>query len=303
MQSYILAEGLRTLRSWSIQVMDLFKIRQSIMLTTTGVISYLIASKGSIDPAVLAVLTVAIFLTVAGSTGFNMVIDSDIDSIMVRTKRRVIPSGKLDTRAAIAISVISILAGLYLSYIINIWVFISGLLGILIYVYIYTYLTKRKTWTSVIYGGFAGGMPALGGYVAHTGYPTLEAIILVILIALWSNAHIWYIAIYNYQDFKKAGIPSLPHVKGIPTAIKYSIIHIVLLIAALIALFYISGLRYWITLAIGIPLSIAIIRKMMHHINNHDKIEIYKMFKLLSPYLLFVFLAILSDSILNSKTL
>ena len=303
MQSYILAEGLRTLRSWSIQVMDLFKIRQSIMLTTTGVISYLIASKGSIDPVVLAVLTVAIFLTVAGSTGFNMVIDSDIDSIMVRTKRRVIPSGKLDTRAAVAISVISILVGLYLSYIINIWVFISGLLGILIYVYIYTYLTKRKTWTSVIYGGFAGGMPALGGYVAYTGYPTLEAIILVILIALWSNAHIWYIAIYNYQDFKKAGIPSLPHVKGIPTAIKYSIIHIVLLIVALIALFYISGLRYWITLAIGIPLSIAIIRKMMHHINNHDKIEIYKMFKLLSPYLLFVFLAILSDSILNSKAL
>lgn len=303
MQSYILAEGLRTLRSWSMQVMDLFKIRQSIMLTTTGVISYLIASKGSIDPVVLAVLTVAIFLTVAGSTGFNMVIDSDIDSIMVRTKRRVIPSGKLDTRAAVAISVISILVGLYLSYIINIWVFISGLLGILIYVYIYTYLTKRKTWTSVIYGGFAGGMPALGGYVAYTGYPTLEAIILVILIALWSNAHIWYIAIYNYQDFKKAGIPSLPHVKGIPTAIKYSIIHIVLLIVALIALFYISGLRYWITLAIGIPLSIAIIRKMMHHINNHDKIEIYKMFKLLSPYLLFVFLAILSDSILNSKAL
>ncbi len=303
MQSYILAEGLRTLRSWSMQVMDLFKIRQSIMLTTTGVISYLIASKGSIDPVVLAVLTVAIFLTVAGSTGFNMVIDSDIDSIMVRTKRRVIPSGRLDTRAAVAISVISILVGLYLSYIINIWVFISGLLGILIYVYIYTYLTKRKTWTSVIYGGFAGGMPALGGYVAYTGYPTLEAIILVILIALWSNAHIWYIAIYNYQDFKKAGIPSLPHVKGIPTAIKYSIIHIVLLIVALIALFYISGLRYWITLAIGIPLSIAIIRKMMHHINNHDKIEIYKMFKLLSPYLLFVFLAILSDSILNSKAL
>ncbi len=303
MQSYILAEGLRTLRSWSMQVMDLFKIRQSIMLTTTGVISYLIASKGSIDPVVLAVLTVAIFLTVAGSTGFNMVIDSDIDSIMVRTKRRVIPSGKLDTRAAVAISVISILVGLYLSYIINIWVFISGLLGILIYVYIYTFLTKRKTWTSVIYGGFAGGMPALGGYVAYTGYPTLEAIILVILIALWSNAHIWYIAIYNYQDFKKAGIPSLPHVKGIPTAIKYSIIHIVLLIVALIALFYISGLRYWITLAIGIPLSIAIIRKMMHHINNHDKIEIYKMFKLLSPYLLFVFLAILSDSILNSKAL
>ncbi len=303
MQSYILAEGLRTLRSWSMQVMDLFKIRQSIMLTTTGVISYLIASKGSIDPVVLAVLTVAIFLTVAGSTGFNMVIDSDIDSIMVRTKRRVIPSGRLDTRAAVAISVISILVGLYLSYIINIWVFISGLLGILIYVYIYTFLTKRKTWTSVIYGGFAGGMPALGGYVAYTGYPTLEAIILVILIALWSNAHIWYIAIYNYQDFKKAGIPSLPHVKGIPTAIKYSIIHIVLLIVALIALFYISGLRYWITLAIGIPLSIAIIRKMMHHINNHDKIEIYKMFKLLSPYLLFVFLAILSDSILNSKAL
>ncbi|PWV36558.1 MAG: hypothetical protein DJ555_06660 [Desulfurococcaceae archaeon] len=282
-------------RDAAIIVTDLFKIRQSMLLIFTGLFGYLIASGASADLLTLIKLLVALALTIFGTTGINMVLDSDIDSIMARTKRRVIPRGMISKGVAAILSMAFLIPGLVISYTINMWVFIAGILGFLIDIGIYTVLTKRRSWTSVIYGGFAGGMPAFGGYMAYTGYPSPEALILLTLVALWSNAHIWYIVIYNYDDYKKAGIPMLPIVKGVRAGVMGSIIHVILMLILIIAYFVLTGNRSWLTLIIGAALSIKLLMVMRRHLEKVDRIEAYKTFKILSPYLSIIFILMLID--------
>ncbi|MEM0472496.1 MAG: protoheme IX farnesyltransferase [Sulfolobales archaeon] len=282
-------------RDAAIIVTDLFKIRQSMLLIFTGLFGYLIASGASADLLTLIKLLVALALTIFGTTGINMVLDSDIDSIMARTKRRVIPRGMISKGVAAILSMAFLIPGLVISYTINMWVFIAGILGFLIDIGIYTVLTKRRSWTSVIYGGFAGGMPAFGGYMAYTGYPSPEALILLTLVALWSNAHIWYIVIYNYDDYKKAGIPMLPIVKGVRAGVMGSIIHVILMLILIIAYFILTGNRSWLTLIIGAALSIKLLMVMRRHLEKVDRIEAYKTFKILSPYLSIIFILMLID--------
>lgn len=280
-------------------LMDLFKIRQSILLIFTGVMGYLIASGARADPLVLGYLVLSLALTIFGTTGVNMVLDSDIDRLMSRTRRRVIPRGAISRRRALAISLALLVAGLWVGIMINPWVFIAGLMGFLIDILIYTILSKRRTWTSVIYGGFAGGMPAFGGYMAYTGHPTPESLVLLLLVALWSNAHIWYIVIYYREDYEKAGIPMLPIVKGDRAGVMGSMVHIILMLALIGIYFILTGYRAWITLLIGSVLSIRLLTIMRSHLEGVSKQDTYKTFKVLSPYLAIIFILMLTDSILG----
>ncbi|MEM4971663.1 MAG: protoheme IX farnesyltransferase, partial [Sulfolobales archaeon] len=264
---------------------DLFKIRQSLLLMFTGMLGYLIAGGLSIDPWISLYLLIALSLTIFGTTGINMVLDADIDSMMVRTKRRAIPRGAISRGRAALISIAFLAAGLWVSYMINLWVFIAGLLGFLIDIPIYTVMTKRRSWTSVIYGGFAGGMPAFGGYMAYTGHPTPEALILLILVAVWSNAHIWYIVIYNYRDYERAGIPMLPVVKGVRAGVMGSLIHVFIMLSLIAIYFILTGFRAWVTLVVGGYLSLRLIQIMRRHLNGVTREEAYRTFKFLSPYL------------------
>jgi len=279
-------------------LVDLFKIRQSILLIFTGAMGYLIAAGASTDPGVMLHLLLALALSIFGTTGVNMVLDADIDSMMARTKRRAIPRGAISRVRASIVSGAFLAGGLLISYMINLWVFIAGLLGFLIDILVYTMLTKRRSWTSVIYGGFAGGMPAFGGYVAYTGLPTPEALILLTLVALWSNAHIWYIVIYNYRDYERAGIPMLPIVKGVRAGVLGSIVHVFLMLALIAVYFALSGFRAWVTLAIGVLMSAKLLSIMRGHLSGVSRVEAYKTFKFLSPYLAVIFMAMLLDRVL-----
>ncbi len=277
---------------------DLFKIRQSIMLILVGIISYFIASRGDVVLDKLFLLFLGLTLSVFGTTGFNMVLDRDIDSLMFRTSKRSIPSGLISSEKASIISAAILLAGLYFSYLVNIYVFIAAFLGFLIDILIYTILTKRRTWSSVIFGGFAGGMPAFGGYLAYTNAISVEPFILLLMVAIWSNVHIWYIVIYYKDDYLRAGIPMLPVVKGDRTAILVSIIHMVLLQILIALYFYISGFKAILTFTLGSMLTWIIMYKMYRHYIYIDRYEAYRMFKFLSPYLAVVFIFMLLDSVI-----
>lgn len=277
---------------------DLFKIRQSFLLMLTGMLGYLIAGGLSIDPWIALYLLIALSLTIFGTTGLNMVLDADIDSMMARTKKRAIPRGAISRGRAALISIAFLVIGLWISYMINLWVFLAGLLGFLIDIPIYTVMTKRRSWTSVIYGGFAGGMPAFGGYMAFTGHPTPEALILLILVAVWSIAHIWYIVIYNYRDYERAGIPTLPVVKGVRAGVIGSLIQVFIMLSLIAIYFILAGFRAWVTLIVGGYVSLRLIQIMMRHLNGVTREEAYRTFKFLSPYLALVFIAMFIDSVL-----
>ncbi|QOJ78734.1 protoheme IX farnesyltransferase [Infirmifilum lucidum] len=210
---------------------DFIKVRQTLMAVLTGVIAYAKASNLNIDPLVFMLVTASLFLTVAGSTGFNMLFDMDIDSIMSRTKHRPLPSGRMTQFQALSLSTATVLLGLLLAALVKLWVLLFGVLGFLIFSFLYTKVMKRRTPWSVIVCGSAGAMPVLGGWAAATGKPSVEAVLLGALVVLWSYLHIWTAATYYSDDYRRAGVPMLPVVMGERAGVTASSVVLLLVLA------------------------------------------------------------------------
>ncbi len=238
-------------------IADFFKIKQSLLLLWTGIFAFLAGAGRSIDVATFAITALSIFLTVIGTTGFNMVLDADIDSKMFRTRNRPIPSGRLDKRRGCLLSLVALVPGILLALKVNIWVFAAGILGFLIDILLYTYLLKRRSPWSTIFGGFAGGMPALGGWAGATGSPGIPGILLMLLVAIWSNVHIWTLATYYVEDYRRAGVPMLPAVKGERAGVLGSLAAL-LLVAVVTACIWAIGLLSPVGLMLSlVPLTLS----------------------------------------------
>lgn len=134
----------------------LFKPRQSFFLVLSGMIAYLKACELRPDPVRFSTFILSTALAVLGTTGVNMYLDRDIDSIMERTRRRyAIPLGLVDPDAALTVSLALAVSGLALAAHLGFWVLLAGLLGFTIDIFFYTALLKRRTFLSVVVGGFA----------------------------------------------------------------------------------------------------------------------------------------------------
>ncbi len=280
-------------------IYDLFKVKQTILLMYVGVFGYLIAAGSRIDLIKLILLIISQFLAIGGTTGLNMVLDADLDAIMMRTRNRVIPSNIISRERASVISGTALLIGLLVSYMISPLYMFIALLGTIIDLVVYTLIMKRKTWLSVVFGGFAGGAPALGGYVAHSGSIDLVGVSLMLIVALWSSPHIWYISAYYLDDYKKANIPTIPVLYGLRATGLASTI-MILLIYVIIAILFVSLTpRPWILLITSTLMTIAILNYTLRHYMRPpmDRGELRKTFKFLSPYLAIIFLAFYLDKI------
>ena len=271
---------------------ELFKLKQTFLLVYSGIFGYLIAAGLNIDLVKLILFMIASTLSISGTTGLNMYYDRDIDAIMLRTRNRPLPANKLDPNEAFAVSMTLTVMGIALGFLINYWVGIAILLGFLIDVYVYTVFLKRKTPLNIVIGAIAGGMPIFGGYMVYTGYPTLKAVFLLLIIAIWAMLHIWYIAIYFIEDYRKANIPMLPIVVGEKSTIYVSFIGIFMLNFIVFVMFYLNYATIYAILT-SIVFSIIICIALIRFLKTADKKYVRRAYKLLSPYqgiLLIVFL-------------
>ncbi|MEM0335476.1 MAG: heme o synthase [Thermofilum sp.] len=277
---------------------QLFKIKQTLLLLLTGVFAYVAGSHGRIDFTTLLLTSLSIFLSVSGTTGFNMVLDADIDAAMFRTRGRPLPAGRMTKREATAASASALAAGLLLAYAVNPFVLVAGLMGFLIDILAYTVLLKRRSPWSVVVGGFAGGMPALGGWAAATGGFGTGGLLLMLLVALWSCAHIWSLATYYSEDYRRAGVPMLPVVYGDKAGVVGSLAA-VLAIAIVTLLLVPAGLLgpggAVVSLAI-LSLSAGLLAKALK--TGEFKVHAYKAFKVVNMYMAVVFLCVAVNSVL-----
>jgi protoheme IX farnesyltransferase len=173
------------------------------------------AAPGNLDPflAVVAILSIAVG---AGASGaLNMWYDADIDAVMTRTAKRPIPSGRIEPGQALAFGIVlSALSVLTLGLLVN-WT-AGALLAFTIFFYavIYTMWLKRSTPQNIVIGGAAGAFPPMIGWVAVTGSVSLEAVVLFLIIFLWTPPHFWALALFKTDDYGRAGVPMLPNVAG-----------------------------------------------------------------------------------------
>lgn len=192
----------------------LLKPRVMSLVVFTSVVG-LVCAPGEIHwvLGMLAVICVAIG---AGASGaLNMWFESDIDAQMNRTRGRPIPAGKLDRGEALAIGVVLsvgsvVVMGLFVNLV------AAALLAatIVFYSVVYTVWLKRRTPQNIVIGGAAGAFPPVIGWAAVTGDVTIEPLILFTIIFFWTPPHFWALALFQQEDYRRAGVPMLPIVAG-----------------------------------------------------------------------------------------
>lgn len=203
----------------------------------------LFVAPGSIHPVLAAVAVLCIAVGAGAAGAINMWFDRDIDAIMVRTRGRPIPCGKVDPDDALAFGTVLSLGSVVIMALAVNYV-AAGLLAvaILFYVFIYTMWLKRSTPQNIVIGGAAGAFPPMIGWAAVTGGISLESVVLFGLIFLWTPPHFWALALYRRGDYADAGVPMLPVVAGVRETKKQMFIYTILLFPCAIA-------PYWLGVA------------------------------------------------------
>lgn len=192
----------------------LVKVRLSMLVVFSAVISFAIASKGSFDWTKMWLLVIGGFFTTGAANGINQIIERDLDKKMSRTEKRPLPAGSLTPAEAWIASIAMGLAGiLILGFFMN-WLSAAlGLFSVISYAFIYTPL-KRKTPFAVFVGAFPGAIPAMLGWVAESNTLGTEAWILFAIQFVWQFPHFWAIAWVLHDDYGKAGFHLLPSAGG-----------------------------------------------------------------------------------------
>jgi protoheme IX farnesyltransferase len=230
----------------------LMKPRIMVLLLITTLAAVLIAASttsiSSLDTLRLVVLTMfGGALASGGASALNQYIDRDIDGLMSRTSKRPLPAGRLQPRQVLIFGLtLTVLSVLLFVLWVNVLSAVLALGGNLFYVVVYTCWLKRSTPQNIVIGGIAGAIPPLVGWAAVRNDVALPAILLFVIITLWTPPHFWSLSLLTQRDYSRAGIPMLPVVRGLDKTRINIVVYTVLLVAFTLALFatHVMGLFY-----------------------------------------------------------
>ncbi|MEY9096093.1 heme o synthase [Paenibacillus sp. RC84] len=215
----------------------------SNLITAFG--GFWIASAGNftIDWFFLMIFTlVGTALVMASGTVLNNYLDRDMDAKMERTKKRATVSGKIKPSVVLGYGIILGIAGIALLFVaVNPLSSLLGLTGLFLYVWVYTAIFKRTSVWSTFAGSFSGAVPPVIGYCAVSGKLDMTALILFLIMFLWQPPHFWALGIRRKEEYRAAGYPLLPVVKGNYVTKVSMMRYIVLLVPVSQLLFFYGG--------------------------------------------------------------
>ena len=277
--------------------LEISKPRSVILLYFTSITAMLIASSVyGFDLKKLILLSAAVILGVMGSNATTNYIDRKIDAMMERTKKRAIASGRISPpKKGLVFAIILIVSGIAIAAYVNWLAAIFLFLGFFDSAIIYNGLTKRKSRFNILFGSFAGGFPVLVGWSGiSSGKVDLLAVIMFVFVVIWTPAHIWSLAYFYKEDYKRAHIPMLPvFLSERQNHFLLASLNILMIIAAII-LWYFYSLSF-IYFTITLIFSLALITISMFMIVKSSRKYAWILFKLSSPYLGLIFLLLLIE--------
>ena len=197
-----------------------------------------------------AVACLGIWLVSGAAAAFNCIVEKAIDARMKRTSWRPTAKGELSDRDTLLFSAVLCVMGSAILYIwvnpLTMWLTFATFVG---YAVIYTVILKPLTPQNIVIGGASGAMPPVLGWAAITGDVGPEALILFLIIFLWTPPHFWALALYRVEDYRKSGLPMLPVTHGNEfTRLQILLYTIVLLAACLMPFVYrMSGWIYLVS--------------------------------------------------------
>jgi len=194
---------------------ELTKPRVVMLIVFTAVVGMFLAVPGWPDASALVFGTLGIALAAASAAVFNHVLDRRIDIQMMRTRGRPLPQGKLTEKVALGFAtVLGIGSMIVLWFLVNPLTATLTFCSLIGYAVVYTVFLKRATPQNIVIGGAAGAAPPVLGWTAVTGEIHSSALLLFLIIFVWTPPHFWALAIARKDEYAKVGIPMLPVTHG-----------------------------------------------------------------------------------------
>ncbi|TXL62651.1 heme o synthase [Zeimonas arvi] len=197
-------------------LLNLFKLRIGVAIALTAVAGLMISPGGQIGGWQAAVLTLAVLLSSSAAGAFNQFYEVDLDARMGRTSRRPFVTGRFRHHGGwlaliVALTGIAVAAAWYAA---NALAALYTFLGAFVYAVVYTVWLKRRSAWNIVIGGLAGSFAVLAGAAAVQPALSVEAMLLAVVLFLWTPPHFWSLSIVCRDDYAKAGVPMLPVVRG-----------------------------------------------------------------------------------------
>ncbi len=242
-----------------------------------------------------ALACVGIWLVAGAAAAFNCLVEKGIDAKMKRTAWRPTARGELSDRQALIFSAVLCAAGSALLWFainpLTMWLTFATFVG---YAVVYTVILKPLTPQNIVIGGASGAMPPVLGWAAMTGEVSADALILFLIIFLWTPPHFWALALYRVEDYRKAGLPMLPVTHGNEfTRLQVLLYTFVLFAACLMPFIY--GMSGWLYLAVAVAVSIGFTGYAFALWRNYSDALARKTFRFSLIHLSVLFAALLVD--------
>jgi len=252
-----------------------------------------IPTLSEIQHALLA--CVGIWLVAGAAAAINCLVEKEIDAKMKRTSWRPTAQGQIDGLLTLLFSSALLAAGSALLYYwinpLTMWLTLGTFLG---YAVIYTIILKPLTPQNIVIGGSSGAMPPVLGWAAMTDQVGPEALLLFLIIFLWTPPHFWALALYRVEEYRKSGLPMLPVTHGINfTCLQILLYTLILLAACLMPFAY--GMSSWLYLIFALVLSLVFVGHAYKLWCQYSDEQARQTFKFSLVHLSLLFAAMLID--------
>tara|TARA_B110001454_G_scaffold58392_1_gene57166 strand:+ start:247 stop:1155 length:909 start_codon:yes stop_codon:yes gene_type:complete len=274
---------------------ELTKPRVVVLIVFCGIVGMFLATPALPSLNVLFFGALGIGLSASSAAVINHVLDAQIDAKMSRTKNRPLPQGKISQKKALVFSfILCVISMLMLLFRINLLTTILTFFSLIGYAVIYTVYLKRATPQNIVIGGAAGAAPPVLGWTAVTGEVHSDALILFLIIFLWTPPHFWALAIARKDDYEKANIPMLPVTHG-NAFTRLFILNYTILLVGITILPYQTGMSGLIYLVAAIISGTAFLWYAIKLKKDNDIELPMRVFRFSIHYLTILFTALLID--------
>ncbi|HLL11068.1 MAG TPA: heme o synthase [Rubrivivax sp.] len=282
------------LARWA-QFYALTKPRVVQLIVFCAVIGMLLAQPGWPDWKTAGAATLGIWLVASAAAAFNCLVEQHIDRRMQRTAWRPTAKGELTNAHTLVFAALLCMAGSAVLFAwvnsLTMWLTFATFVG---YAVIYTVVLKPLTPQNIVIGGASGAMPPLLGWAAMTGEVGAEALILTLIIFLWTPPHFWALALYRAEDYRRAGLPMLPITHGPEfTRLQVFLYTIVLFAATLLP--FVQGMSGWLYLVAALLLGAGFMRYGWKLWRNYSDALARRTFRFSIWHLSLLFAALLLD--------
>lgn len=275
---------------------ELTKPRVVMLIVFTAIVGMFLSVPGLPDLGALLFGTVGIAMAASSAAVFNHVLDFRTDILMTRTRGRPLPQRKLTEKSALSFGFgLGLISMIILWYLVNPLTAVLTFLSLIGYAVVYTVWLKHATPQNIVIGGAAGAAPPMLGWAAITNEVTSGALLLFLIIFVWTPPHFWALAIARKEEYAKVEIPMLPVTHGEAyTRLNILLYSVLLLVITILP--YLIGMSGLIYLVSNFILSGYFLYYAVRMYRDYDDQELpMNMFKYSISYLGFLFAALLID--------